>query len=1099
MYRFVGLLCTFLVWIGPVALTAQTQELKFYHLTTKQGLSQTVINCIMKDSRGFMWFGTQDGLNRYDGYTFTVFRNDPEDSNSISDNYINCLAEDPQGRIWIGTNVGGLNVYDPVLNKFSRIVYKEDDPNSLCDNKVFSLLIAGNGKLYVGTDNGLNIMEGNTLCRIKPDSDKPKSLIDGSIRCITEDKKGNIWLGTFKGGLHLFDEKNGWFDYFPASRSGLDGVSEKSDRIRTIYTDSQGLFWIGSGNGGTFIFDPVGRTYRSAFFATEDAGAISNNWVLAFAEDQFGKLWIATNDSGLCFYDRRTGLFSRQYSDEYNPLGLSSNSLRSLLCDESGNMWVGTSTSGINVFFRNTLKFGHFRRKVGSSNTLINNIVYAIHRDRQGVIWFCSRGAELSSYDKNTGKFQHYPEVCLASNRTILTIHEDASGLLYLGSWGGGISVFDKKKGIAVPLNDDEFVGEVLSNKTVLHLLEDKTGKLWISTFGGGVYRFDKTSYKLEGLDSEDGLTHNRVHYCIQDKTGKIWVATQGGISVIDPTTFKVVKTFTAGSGDHAITSNTVYSFFEDKKGNVWIATAIGLNKFDPLSGKISRFYQKDGLANDNIYGILEDKKGDLWLSTNKGISRFSPTTSNVNGSAFKNYEAIDGLQEGEFLQGSFFKDPANGEMFFGGNDGFNFFFPESISDNKHIPPVLLTSFKRFGKEVQLDTSILDKKYIELSYRDNFFSFEFVSLDYTLPGKNLYSYKMEGVDEDWSAPSNLRFASYTNLEGGDYIFRVRASNNDGLWNEEGAVIHIRVIPPIYKTKTFYAICIVLLLIGIWGFTKWRTRAIEMEKRVLEEKVAERTAELAQKNRDITSSIQYAKRIQEAILPELKEIRKILPDSFVLFKPKDIVSGDFYWFGVREGKAIIAAVDCTGHGVPGAFMSMIGNNLLSQIIMEKGITEPDRILNELNAGVQAALRQGIHEVDTKDGMDVALCVIDSKEREVQFAGAFRPLVIVREGELEKVDGNKFPIGGAQMENERRFTRVSRKLKKGDTIYMFSDGYADQFGGDKGKKFMVKKLNELFMAIQDLGMNSQREELERTIEEWKGIHEQVDDILVIGVRL
>ena len=299
------------------------------------------------------------------------------------------------------------------------------------------------------------------------------------------------------------------------------------------------------------------------------------------------------------------------------------------------------------------------------------------------------------------------------------------------------------------------------------------------------------------------------------------------------------------------------------------MATAIGLNKIEGGNGKISRFYQKDGLANDNIYGILEDKKGNLWLSTNKGISRFSPAAENVNGSAFKNYEGIDGLQEGEFLQGAFFMDPENGEMFFGGNDGFNSFFPDQISENNHLPPVHISSFKRFGKEVALDTSILDKKFIELSYRDNFFSFEFVSLDFTLPGKNLYSYKMEGVDEDWSAPSTIRYASYTNLEGGDYVFRVRASNNDGVWNEAGTVINIKVVPPIYKTKTFYAVCVIFLLLGIYGFTKWRTSAIELEKRVLEDKVAERTAELAQKNRDITSSIEYAKRIQEAILPEIR--------------------------------------------------------------------------------------------------------------------------------------------------------------------------------------------------------------------------------------
>ncbi|MCC7302369.1 MAG: SpoIIE family protein phosphatase [Bacteroidia bacterium] len=1078
----------------------QAQDLKFYHLTTKQGLSQTVINCMIKDSRGFMWFGTQDGLNRYDGYTFTVFRNDPEDTNSISDNYINCLLEDQEGRIWIGTNVGGLNVYDPVLNRFVRYRHEENNDQSLSDNKVFCIMAAPGGGFVVGTDNGLNFFDGesNRFRRYLAE-DTPKALIDASIRCLATDEKDNIWVGTFRGGLHRFRAQEGVFDYFSPVEQQIPGAVDKSEKIRTIYCDKDGLFWIGTYNGGTFLFDPLKEKYLKCFLADSGPEGITHNWVLSFAEDKRGMIWVATNDSGLCFYNKSTGKFTRQYSDEFDPLGLSSNSLSSLLCDETGNMWVGTSTNGVNVFFRNTLKFSHVRRRVGSENTLPDKIIYCVYKDKSNQVWFCAKGAELSKLDLQTGKFTHYKDVCEAQNKTILTIYESPNGLFYLGSYGGGISIFDPGQGRAVPIRDDEFKGEKLTNKTILNIRADKLGHLWISTFGGGLFRFDPVNYGLEVLNVSKGLAHNRVHYSYQASDGLIWVATQGGISVVDPLTFKVIRNYKAGNSDSSITSNTVYSFYQDRQGNIWVATGIGLNRISAGDGKIQKFYQKDGMANDNIYGILEDKKGNLWLSTNKGITRFNPGTKNINGSAFKNYEAIDGLAEGEYLQGSFFKDAVTDELYFGGNDGFNTFLPEKIEENEHIPPVFITSFKRFGKEVQLDTNILYKRFIELSYRDNFFSFEFVSLDYTLPGKNLYSYKMEGVDEDWSAPSTIRYASYTNLEGGDYVFRVRASNNDGVWNEAGAVIHIRVIPPVYKTKTFYAICVILLLIGIWSFTKWRTRAIEKEKKLLEDKVAERTAELAQKNLDIMSSIQYAKRIQEAILPEMKEIRKHLPDSFVLFKPKDIVSGDFYWFGTKGGKKIIAAVDCTGHGVPGAFMSMIGNNLLSQIVMEKGITDPGLILNELNAGVRAALRQGIHEVDTKDGMDVALCVINPETREVQFSGAFRPLVIVHEGKLEKVDGTKFPIGGSQMDNERVFTTSARTMEKGDTLYMFSDGYADQFGGERGKKFMLKKLNELFLAIQELGMNRQKEELDQTIETWRGHHEQVDDILIIGVRL
>ncbi len=1079
----------------------RSQDLKFYRLTTKSGLSQTVVNCIMKDSRGFMWFGTQDGLNRYDGYSFMIFRHDPDNANSLSDNYINCLYEDDKGLIWIGTDVGGLNAYDPVLNTFKHFMNEEKRETSLSDNKVHSFIKDKTGKCYVGTDNGLNIFNGadNNFQRIMVDVKKPKSLIDGSVRSMVLDNNDQLWIGTYVGGLHRFNKSTSDFDYFSASRSSIENISDKSDKIKKMFLDADGQIWIGTYNGGTFLFNPKSNQYVNAFFNDyADKGSISHDWVNSIVEDSEGKIWLATRDSGLCLYDKTTKQFTRQFANEFYQYALSNNSLSSLYCDESGNIWIGTDGFGVNVFFRNTLKFRHYRKQPNTGTTLLDDMTYCIYQDKKGLLWLGSKGGELSSFNRNTGIYTHYKDVCRAKNKTILTIFEDQSGIFWLGSYGGGLSLFKPWNGESHLIMDEEYNGDPMTNKTVLDLAEDRMGRIWIATFGGGIYVLDKATMKLSCLNTSKGLTHNRTRAVYQDKKGLMWVATQGGVTVIDPSEFQIKATYTAGSGTLSLTSNSVYSFYQDSENVMWIATAGGLNKLDLKKNEITRYYSKDGIANDNIFAIQSDKKGNLWFSTNKGITRFDTGKENINGSSFKNYEAIDGLQEGEFLQGSYFRNPETDEMFFGGIDGFNSFLPDKISDNHHVPAVRITSFKRFGKEVTLDSSILEKKLIELSYRDNFFSFEFVSLDYTFPAKNLYSYKMDGVDEDWSAPSSIRYASYTNLEGGDYSFRVKASNNDGVWNEQGAVIHIRVIPPIYKTKTFYSLCVIALVLGIWGFTKWRTKSIEQEKKVLEEKVAERTAELAQKNRDITSSIEYAKRIQEAILPEMKEIQEHLPESFVFFKPKDIVSGDFYWFGVAKGKKIIAAVDCTGHGVPGAFMSMIGNNLLSQIIKEKGIIEPDRILNELNEGVQAALKQGTHEVETRDGMDVALCVIDPETREVQFSGAFRPLVVMHGGKSEKIDGNKFPIGGA-LEQERNFTKVTRKLEKGDTLYMFSDGYADQFGGDKGKKFMLKKLHELLASIVTLPMSQQRDHLEHVIGDWQGYHDQVDDILVIGIKL
>jgi serine phosphatase RsbU (regulator of sigma subunit) len=411
-----------------------------------------------------------------------------------------------------------------------------------------------------------------------------------------------------------------------------------------------------------------------------------------------------------------------------------------------------------------------------------------------------------------------------------------------------------------------------------------------------------------------------------------------------------------------------------------------------------------------------------------------------------------------------------------------------------------VVSYKRGGSDIDTDSLITYKKHLNLSWRENYFQFEVVALDYTDPSKNRFRYKLEGYDKDWSAPTTVRYISYTELPGGEYTFKVKAANNDGTWNETPYEIHITVVPPFWKTRWFYVLVVLLAAGGIYAFTQYRTKAIKKENKILENKVAERTKELAEKNRDITSSIEYAKRIQEAILPSKDYIFSRFHKAFILYKPKDIVSGDFYWFGERQGIKIFAVVDCTGHGVPGAFMSMIGHNLLHQIVQEKGIVDPGEILNHLHKGVQEALRQGQNEVHTNDGMDVSMVAINDSTKEVKWAGANRPLVLINtQGSLEKYDGNKYPVGGVQIDVNRAFTTHTVKVSGPTMAYMFTDGYADQFGGDKGKKFMVKRFNDLLLGIYDRGTEEQKRELERSLEQWQQNHEQVDDVLVVGIAI
>lgn len=1094
--RHIFLLTVFFLFMLPIRRSA-AQELKFSHITAEQGLSMGVVNCILQDSRGFMWFGTQDGLNKYDGYNITVFKHNPVDSNSLSNSFINVLYEDRQGSLWIGTDGGGLDEYSLITGKYRHYSNSRDRKTSISNNKVRAILEDKDGTLWVGTDEGLNAFNRKTgvFTRYVNNPDDPSSLSDNSVSCLHRTDDGRIWIGT-AGGLNVFDRHRNEFSRFEQvdRNTGLPAV-ENSEQVRSIYEDKDGIFWIGTFGGGVQVFDPASGTFIRNFIGREnESSGLSHNVITSVTEDGEGVLWIGTYGGGIDQYYKKVGRFRHFMNDEKNPGSINSNQVKCVYHDKTGSVWVGTEGGGVNVYFRASSKFQYYKKQEGTDNSIRSNVVLSLLLDRDGLLWIGTAQGGLTTLRRETEKYTQYPKLSTASNNSVLSLCEDHDGDIWVGTWGAGLNSYNKRTGkiTSYPMF------RIQSNGTIISIMESRKGLMWIGTYKGGLFSFDKNKNEYVHYSTESGLSTNDIYTVFEDSKGMIWIGTEGGgVNVLNAAT-GVVKVYEQDNSNNSISSNVVNHIYEDPQGFIWLATANGLNRFDPKTEHFEHYFEKDGLPNDYIYCVMPDKSGNLWMTTNKGISKFNPHTENMDGSAFRNYDVNDGLQGMEHNQGAFFCSPG-GEMFVGGVNGFNVFTPEKITDNKNAPPVRIISYKRFGKEVEMDTLIWNKKRLDLSWRQNFFSFDFVALDYQMPGKNKYSYKLEGVDEDWSPAGTQHYASYTELRGGDYIFRVRAANSDGTWNEEGVTLYIRINPPFWQTKWFYALCALFIIGAFWGFLKYRTSAIKRENKVLEEKVEERTQELAQKNKDITSSIQYAQRIQLAILPPLEQIFRYLPQSFVLYKPKDIVSGDFYWFGVKDGKKILAVVDCTGHGVPGAFMSMIGHNLLNQIISENGITQPDKILDALHKGVQSALKQGTGTFDTSDGMDVALCTISADHTELQYAGAYRPLFIVNGRSFSKVEADKLPVGGAQQQAGRHYTCHTHKVNKGDTFYLFSDGFADQFGGDKGKKFMVKRFHELLLSVQDQPLQQQGETLEKAFNDWKGNYQQVDDILVAGFRL
>jgi len=1077
-----------------------SQDVKFTRIGSGQGLSQASVNCILQDSKGFMWFGTQDGLNKYNGYggDMVVYKYDPSDSNSLSNNYIESLYEDKNGIIWVGTRSGGLNAFNPRVNRFTRFENDPENEKSVNGNQIKCIFQDRSGTYWVGTTFGLNSFNGkeNNFTNYQSDPNDSLSIKGFKVESVYQDKKGGLWVCTHDGGLNLFNKEKRNFSYYPDRSTENKFVN----CARSIAEDENGILWIGSDNGGVAAFDPETKKFITRFVQSSDStkNNIPENRITAVCFDNKGFLWIGAKNKGISCLNPRLKSLTHYRLNEYDSQSLSTDGINCIYKDREGNIWVGTEGGGVNVYFLNAARFKHFHKDIVNEKFFKSDAVFGLLQDRDGLIWAGTMHGGITTIDRTHNVYRNYGyetdrSLSSAKSNSILSLFEDKDGLIWVGTWGGGLNSLDKKTGA---------VSRIIGKGAITCIAQGRGDRIWIGSFGAsGLYSYDKSTKQLIAYSSKDGLKTNRVSCVYEDSSMRVWIGTAGeGINMIDYRLNKSVVYKYKKSGN-SISDNTVNCMYEDGKGNLWIGTSNGLNKFELKSQIFTQYNEKDGLPNGNIWGILEDKKGNLWLSTNKGISRFDPHAENTDGSAFKNFTPNDGLQGDEFAQGSYFLNKQTGEMFFGGLNGFNAFYPDNISDNKHIPPVFITSFKKFGKEAAMDTSINDKKYITLSYKDNFISFEFVALDYLFPEKNKYSFKMEGLDDNWSLPSSRRYVSYTSLPGGDFVFRVKASNSDGIWNEEGVSVHVKVIPPWWKTNVAYALCVLFSVVFVFAFIRYRTAKVEKEKKILEQKVVERTVELAQKNQDITSSIQYAKRIQQAILPTREQVQKYFPESFILYKPKDIVSGDFYWYGEKNGRSIAACVDCTGHGVPGAFMSMIGANLLNQIILENGITEPAAILSELNEGVRRALKQGTQsDIETTDGMDIAICSFDLARREIQFASALRHLVIVSDNKLEKINGDKFSIGGGSHSyGEVHFTNHIKFLNKGDTVYMFSDGYADQFGGEQGKKLMVKKLHETLLAVSTLKMQEQKAYLDKTFEEWRGIHPQVDDVLVLGIRV
>ena len=829
---------------------AQTPDLKFKHLTTKTGLSQSTVTCILRDRKGFMWFGTQNGLNKYDGYKFTIYRHDHTNPKSISSSNIIDLLEDREGELWIATADQGLNKFDHTTGTFIRYQFDDQNPHSISHNGLTSLAEDRKGDIWIGSHWGLNHFkkEEGTFTRYLHNPADSNSLANDVVSKVLEDDNGNIWAGTLGDGLDLYDRKKKQFIHHRHMAEKENSIS--SNFIRTLFKDHKGNIWAGT-DDGINLLTPGKNTFTRYAPSNYLFNPSSSKRVMSLGEDAEGRLWIGTENSGLTLFEPETEKYHVFFSNESDPYCLNSASVYSLYRDRHNNMWIGTFNGGVNWIDSNEKKFKHYKRNPLDKRTLGNNYVAGFAEDKKGNIWVAT-GISLDLLKKENKTFTHYVkdpenENSLGSNSvtTILSDHEDN---LWVGSWGAGITKInpDRTKFTRFQPNDQN--PQSLSSPFVKALAEDRDGNIWIGTSGGGLNRYSRKTnsfiHFLNDRQNNQSLSSDYVGCLFVDSKNNLWIGTEGGgVCLFDRKNndFKVFLSFKDKAG--TLSNDYILTIFEDHKGNMWFGTAEGLNKFVPETNTFILYSDKDGLPSNAIKGIQEDDEGNLWLSTNNGISKFNPETKTV-----RNFTTEDGLQGSEFNNSSL--RATGGEIYFCGTNGFNVFYPEEIVDNPVIPALYVTSFQIFNKEVRagdpdspLKTAIYDTKEITLSHKQTVWSVEFAAINFTSPEENQYAYKLEGFDRDWNNVGAKRTATYTNLDPGKYTFRVKGSNNDGVWNETGAAISVIITPPYWKTWWFRLISGLIITCSLVSVYVIRARNAYKQKLELEKQVRERTSEV----------------------------------------------------------------------------------------------------------------------------------------------------------------------------------------------------------------------------------------------------------------
>jgi ligand-binding sensor domain-containing protein/serine phosphatase RsbU (regulator of sigma subunit) len=1042
-----------LILFLPFAITPlRAQKYFFDNYSIKQGLSEQKVYTLLQDSKDYIWLGTANGVSRFDGMKFYNFTS----IDGLAPGGVKSIIEDSLGSIWLGHLNGGISRY--YNGKFEQAVF---DSLALTGDVTSIAQIKDNIWFTSATDGAiLADFPINDIKHIKSKQFRGKEGISDQVFGSTV-IKGESFVCITDAGLKRYNKEDGKFEGYR--------MPHMTTYFSTIclLEDKAGNLWFGTYNGG--IYKYVMSESKMVYYDLIKMG-FSSNAVTTITEDHKGRIWIGTWGGGIALFE---GENVRRFSTES---GLKASKIYKIIEDVEGNILISDQNNGLTIFK------GEAFVTINEKEILPDPNVNAIFEDKTGSVWF-GTNAGISRYSPGSGK---KPVIYNGATNSIYEdirfFRADRDGNLWIGANEGGVIMYNMKTS---RFEAQPYINSILYQGGQVKAMEiDRTNKLWIGTVDGvAVGTIGEQNFaRYTTLDS---LTVSLITSLYCDPNGDMWIGTEPRGSKPGLIKFDALKSkFKPISALPGIIPKTLVM---DGDGVLWIGTGQGLIAFKNDS-IVSTVTQDDGLLSNNINLLAVGLDSSIYIGTNNGLNRYFPKSKRIFS-----YTERNGFTGIEAKQNAVYESPAR-DFWFGTANGAIQLKPEKTSTAGMEPLTHIMGMKVNN----LDRSMIPG--MKLKYKEKSILFDFYSICLTNPDVVRYKVRLEGAEKNWRTVTEPQ-AIYPTLPPGKYTFMVIASNSQGIWNSSPVTFHFIIKPPFYLTWWFILTSLVLIVVIVVVYITIREQNLIKEKVILEEKVKERTAEVVQKsmeieekNRDITASIRYAERIQRAMLPK----EDTFHDTFVLFLPKDIVSGDFYWMYDNGDWQFIAAVDCTGHGVPGAFMSIIGHNSLNKVVREYGLTRPSAIVDQLNIEVMKSLLQR-HEKAINDGMDLALIAFNKKNFTLEFAGAYNPLYVVRKGEVFVYKGDRFPIGMTTMDEKKSFTNQPVDIQPGDMVYMCSDGYADQFGSAEVKKYKSGNVKKLLSEIWHLPIMEQKERLEKEIMDWKGDLGQVDDIMFIGTKI